>query len=49
MARNRKRAIEDLRQAIAIDPNYEYAIRQLRTLGVKIKRPRQDGVDQTLR
>ena len=49
IARNRKRAIEDLRQAVAIDPNYEYAIRQLRRLGVKIKRPTQDGVDQTFR
>ncbi len=47
--RNRKRAIEDLRQAVAIDPNYAYAIDALRRLGVKIKRPAQDGIDQTLR
>jgi len=33
--RGRKQAIADLRQALAIDPSYEYAINALRKLGVR--------------
>jgi tetratricopeptide (TPR) repeat protein len=33
--RGRKQAISDLRQSLAIDPNYDYAVRALRKLGVR--------------
>jgi len=33
--RGRKQAIADLRQALAIDPSYEYAVNALRKLGVR--------------
>jgi tetratricopeptide (TPR) repeat protein len=44
---NRRRAVEDLRQALAIDPDLDSAIEQLRRLGVRIIRPAGTGADTT--